>query len=143
MNPQTIRLIAAGAIVWYALGMPGTSTPIAPSAPYTGSMSAVHSASRSMDAHDRQGLSEALASAGKMLADDKAGLIKNTEDAQRFARGAIAYGYSSFSIQKYPQVASAMQSELERATGSVVTEETSEIRQKMSEALEEIGRAVR
>ena len=47
-----------------------------PSTPYTGSMTAVHASAEKMEKNDRQGLSEALTAASKMLEDDKAKLIK-------------------------------------------------------------------
>ena len=63
---------------------------LSPASPYTGSMTAVHEAANSMDKTDRQGLSEALTAAGKMLDDDKAKLIKKTSDIQSFTRGTMA-----------------------------------------------------
>ena len=141
MNLDLIRYFAAAGIIWFALQ--GNAPSISPAAPYNGLMRDVHTATRSMDAHDRQGLSEALTSASKMLAEDRAGLIKTTEDLQEFVKGSLAYGYSSFSIGKYPAAALAVQSELERAVGASIQAVTPEIRSKVAETLSEAGRAVR
>ena len=142
MNGSTIRLIAAAAIVWYALsgGMPG----VGPSAgPYTGSMGELHSAAAAMDPKDRSGLSEALDAASKMIANDKAGLLTTTESLQKAARGAIAFGYSTFSVNKYSNVASLIQADLEKAIGSDVVAITPDVRSKVAGVLSEASRAVR
>ena len=114
-----------------------------PSEPYTGSMTAVHSAANSMDKTDRQGLSEALTAASKMLDDDKAKLIKTTEDIQNFTRGSMAYGYSSFALAKYPEVSKAVQVELEKAVGDEITAVTPEIKNRTVATLEELSKAMR
>lgn len=143
MNSQVVRMAVAAGIVWYALGMPGLPPSVSPSAPYAGSLTAVHSATRDMVAADRQGLAEALAAAGRMLADDRAGLIKTTEDLQKFVRGTLAYGYSSFSVKKYPASAAAIQAELERVVGDKIEAVTPEKRAAVASMLEEAGRATR
>lgn len=114
-----------------------------PSEPYNGSMTAVHSAANSMDKTDRQGLSEALTSASKMLDDDKAKLIKTTEDIQNFTRGSMAYGYSSFALTKYPEVSKAVQVELEKAVGDEITAVTPEIKNRTVATLKELGQAIK
>ena len=113
-----------------------------PSEPYTGSMTAVHSAANSMDKNDRQGLSEALGAASKMLADDKAKLIKTTEDIQNFTRGSMSFGYSSFALQKYPDVSRAVQAELEKAVGDEIVPASPEIKDKTVKTLQELSRAI-
>lgn len=114
-----------------------------PSEPYNGSMTAVHSAANSMDKTDRQGLSEALTSASKMLDDDKAKLIKTTEDIQNFTRGSMAYGYSSFALAKYPEVSKAVQVELEKSVGDEITAVTPEIKNRTVATLKELGQAIK
>lgn len=96
-----------------------------------------------MDARDRQGLAEALQAAGRMIEDDRAGLLTTTEAVQRAARGAVAFGYTSFSTAKYPQVAAALQAELEKASGDTSAPATPALRQKIAGVLEEAARAVR
>lgn len=114
-----------------------------PSTPYTGSMTAVHSAAEKMEKNDRQGLSEALTAASKMLEDDKAKLIKTTEDIQNFTRGSMAYGYSSFALAKYPEVSKAVQVELEKAVGDEITAVTPEIKNRTVATLKELGQAIK
>lgn len=138
-----IRIAIAGGIVYFALtgGTPGGGG--TSSVPYTGSMTSVHSAASSMESPDKQGLSEALTAASKMLDDDKAKLIKTTEDIQQFTRGSMSYGYSSFSLGKYPEVSRAVQSELEKAVGSEIVPVTPEIKSKVVATLKELGDAIR
>ena len=146
MNPTTIRMILAAGIVWYALGgqIPGVSVPgVAPSGPYTGSMTALHTAAASMDPKDRAVLSEALAASGEMISADRAGLLTSTEALQKAARGSIAFGYSTFTVTKYPAVASLIQADLEKAIGSEVAAVTPEIRGKVAGVLSEAARALK
>jgi septal ring factor EnvC (AmiA/AmiB activator) len=114
-----------------------------PSTPYTGSMTAVHASAEKMEKNDRQGLSEALTAASKMLEDDKAKLIKTTEDIQNFTRGSMAYGYSSFALAKYPEVSKAVQVELEKAVGDEITAVTPEIKNRTVATLKELGQAIK
>ena len=143
MNPQTIRLIAAGAIVWYALGMPGVSSPTAPVAPYTGSQTAVHSVSRSMDAKDREGLSAALTAIGAMLKDDRMDAVKTAEDVQKIIQVGLNFGYSTFQVKSYPQVAQAVQDEIAKVVGAESGSIDSGKKSKIGDAVAELGRAVR
>ena len=114
-----------------------------PSTPYTGSMTAVHASAEKMEKNDRQGLSEALTAASKMLEDDKAKLIKTTEVIQNFTRGSMAYGYSSFALAKYPEVSKAVQVELEKAVGDEITAVTPEIKNRTVATLKELGQAIK
>jgi hypothetical protein len=138
--------IAGGALlIWVALGTPGIPTGggLLPSAPYTGSMSSLHSAAGSMDAKDRQGLSEALAAIGKMVSDDRLGAIKTSSDAQRGIQTMLNFSYSSFQTKKYPEVASAIESELSKAVGTEVGTLSSSDKARIGSLLEEMGRAVK
>ena len=139
---MNIRLAVAAAIVWYALGMPGLPSAVSVP-PYGGGLAALHTESRAMQPVDRQGLAEALSAAAKMLEGDRAGLLKTTEDVKEFVRGVVAYGYTSFSVAKYPQVAAAVQAELEKAVGGEVTAVTPEIRSRTAAALVQAAEAVR
>lgn len=96
-----------------------------------------------MESQDRAGLSAALTAASQMLRADTAGLLKTTEDLQEFVRGTTAYGYSSFALKKYPAVAAAVQTELEKAVGSEIKAVESSDRARVADTLEELGRAVR
>ena len=143
---NNVARIAGGALlIWVALGTPGMPTGggLVPSAPYSGSMSALHSAAGSMDAKDRQGLSEVMAATAAMVKDDRTQMIKTTEDVQKMIRGAMSFGYSTFSSSKYPAVASAVQSELERVVGSTIEPLDSGKRAAVVAALEEMARAIK
>ena len=137
------RIVIAAALVWWAVagssGLPSSSL----RQTYSGPMASVHSSAAGMDARDRQGLAEALQAAGRMIEDDRAGLLTTTEAVQRAARGAVAFGYTSFATAKYPQVAAALQAELEKASGDTSAQATPALRQKIAGVLEEAARAVR
>ena len=141
---NTLRAVLAAGIVYVALfGIPDGISPPVPGAGYSGPLTAAHTAAASMESQDRAGLSAALAASGKMLRSDPAGLLKTTEDVQEFVRGTTAYGYSSFSLKKYPDVADAVQAELEKAVGSEIKAIDSSDRARIADTLEELGRAVR
>lgn len=137
------RVAVAAALVLWALAGPSAVPFPSPRPAYTGPMSAVHAAAAGMDSRDRQGLSEALEAAGKMIDDDKAGLLTTTEAIQKAARGAIAFGYSSFAVGKYPKVAQSIQDELEKATGGFAVAASPAVRQRVAATLEEAAKAVR
>ena len=141
MNP--VRIVIAAALVWWAVAGSNGLPPSSPRQPYNGPMASVHSSAAGMDARDRQGLAEALQAAGKMIEDDRAGLLTTTEAVQRAARGAVAFGYTSFATGKYPQVAQAIQDELEKASGDKSAPASPALRQRIAGVLEEAARAVR
>jgi len=136
------RYAGAFVLVYVALyGIPENIDVVEPS--YNGPLMAVHEAAQSMDSNDRQGLSEALLAAGKMLRDDKANLVTNTEELQTFIKGAVAFGYTSFSVNKYPNVSQAVQQELKNTVGPVVTVLLPEVKQQTVDKLEELSKAIK
>ena len=143
---MNVRYIAAAAVLYFALTggkLPSIGPAGTPSGPYTGPLTALHDAAGQMDPKDRSGLSEALDAASKMIAEDKAGLLTTTEALQKAARGSIAFGYSTFSVKKYGNVASLIQAELEKAIGTEVVAVTPEVRGKVAASLADASRAVR
>jgi hypothetical protein len=148
MNP-TVRMILAAGIVWYALTggkIPGVSPAGGGSSgPYTGPLSALHSAASGMEARDRAVLSEAMAAAGEMLEADRLGLVTTTEELQRYIRAVTEFDYIGIGkpTQKYPNVAKAFQAELEKAIGTDVAQVTPAIRSAVVAALAEASKAVR
>ena len=142
MNGDLIRYAVAAAVLWYVFAGPAAVTP-GPAGPYTGTMSSLHTAAASMEAKDREVLSEALDAASKMISDDRAGLLTTTESLQKAARGAVAFGYSTFTATKYPAVASLIQADLEKAIGTDVVAVTPEVRSKVAGVLSEAARAIR
>ena len=146
MNGSTIRLIAAAAIVWYALsgGMPSVG-PVAPSGPYTGSMTALHDAAKTMDPKDRAVLAEAIGAAGDMLAADQLGLVSTTEELQRYVKAVTEFDYLGVGkpTTKYPAVAKAFQAELTKVIGSDVAPVTPAVRSAVAAALAESSKATR
>lgn len=148
MNSTTIRLVVAGALLWWGLGHPGFpgGGSIIPSVtPYTGSLTAAHSASRSMDAKDRQNLSEALSAGGEMLRADTRGLVSTTEAAQRYVAGILEFSYNGLGkpSQKYPSVADAISAEAKRVVGDTSGTFDAAARSRLADSLAELGRAIR
>lgn len=138
---DVIRFGLAGFLVYVAFY--GTPKGVELPQPYTGDLKNVNEAASQMAAEDRQGLSEALLAASKMLASDKANLVKTTEDLQRFVRGTVAYGYTSFALSKYPTVSAEVQKELETTVGPTVQAVTSDLRDKTVATLIELSKAVK
>jgi len=146
MNANVARLAGAAILVYLAMsgsipGVPGGSS----SGPYTGPLTALHSAAVSMEPHDRLVLGEALEAAGEMLDADKLGIISTTEELQRYIKAATEFEYQGLGkpTKKYPEVAKAIQAELSKAIGSDVAPVTSSMRRDVSAALVEAGKAVR
>lgn len=142
MNQKTIRIALAAGIIWYAVGGPGGSLPDIGGGQYSGSLRSVNEAAAKMAATDRTGLSESMNAAARMLEQDKAGLITSTEALQQFIRGTTAYGYSSFSVAKYPDVADAVQEQLEKAVGSKVGPLDPSTKNETVETLKELAKAI-
>jgi hypothetical protein len=144
-----LRPALAAAIVWYALGMPGL--PVTPggggggTVPYAGTLSALHAASRSMDAADRASLSEALTAAGEMLRADSRGLVDTTEAAQRYVSAVLEFSYNGLGQpkQRYPAVADAISAEMLRVVGDTAGAFDAAGRARLAESLAEAGRATR
>ena len=122
MNADFLRLAAGAAIVWFAFGGSIPGVPGVPGVtPYVGSLTALHQAAGSMEGGDRVGLSSTLDAAATMIESDRANAIATTEQLQAAIRATLAFGHTAFSTQKYPGVASALQAELEKASGVVRT----------------------
>jgi len=140
-----LRPALAAAIVWYALGMPGL--PVTPggggAAPYAGTLSALHTASRSMESKDKEGLSEALSAVAAMIRDDRLDAIKTTSDIQRMIETGLDFGYSTFQVKKYPAVGQAVQDEISKAVGTQEGTADAAIKAKVAGVIEEAARAVR
>ena len=136
-----IRYAVGAAVIWFALQ--DGPTPLTPSAPYTGSMTALHSESRSMEATDREGLHEALTAIGKMLSDDRMDAIATSSDAQKAIQVGLNFGYSTFQVKKYPQVASVIESELSKAVGTEIGTLSATDKSRIATLVEEMGRAVK
>lgn len=145
MTPQ-VRLLLAGGVVWYALGMPGVGGGgLAPSAPYTGRLTAVHSAASAMSSADRATLSAAMRAAGDALAADSRGLVNTTEAAQRFFVAVLEFSYVGMGKPqaKYPAVAKALADEMEAAVGTEVAALDAAGRQKLVDAFHEAAEALK
>ena len=144
MNADFLRLAAGAAIVWFAFGGSIPGVPGVPGVtPYAGSLTALHQAAGSMEGGDRVGLSSTLDAAATMIESDKANAISTTEQLQAAIRATLAFGHTAFSTQKYPGVASALQAELEKASGDTVGPLDSARRSAAVATLREAAKAVK
>jgi len=141
-----VRGVVAAALVYVALyGMPKSIGPVAPVIPdqsYQGSYKQVHIEAQKMEPVDRKGLSEALLAANKMLVDDHVGLVKTTEDLQSIVLGTISYGYTSFSVSKYPSMAKEIKKLLISTVGAKVQKVDDELKGNTVQLLAELSRAI-
>jgi len=144
MNSTAVRLAIAAGIAYYALsGGGGDSLPVMTDA-YSGSMTALHSSSRSMDSHDRAVMSAAFTTASDMLAADQRNIVSDTQKAQDFVVGVLSFSYVGVGqpATKYPMVADAVEAELKKIYGDDIKPLTSSEKQRVVEVLDEIGRAL-
>ena len=143
---QPVRLAVAAGVIWYALGMPGFQNGGGGGVvPYSGGATAVHTAARSMPAADRATLSAALIAAGDALAADSLGMVGTTETAQKFVKAVLEFSYAGMGkpAAKYPEVAAAIQKELEATFGTDIATIDAAKRSAISEKLRTVGAAVK
>ena len=113
--------------------------------PYTGPMTGVHSASRSMEEQDRIHLSDAFKAGGDMVNADGRGLIADTEKAQSFVVGILSFDYNGVfkPSAKYPALADSIEAELVKCIGDDIAPMSNADRSKFANCLTEIGKATR
>ena len=113
--------------------------------PYTGPMTGVHQASRSMEPQDRVWLSDAFTAGGAMAAADSRGLIADTEKAQSMVVGILSFDYNGVfkPSAKYPAIADAIEAELVKCIGEDIAPMSDADRSKFANCLKEIGAATR
>ena len=113
--------------------------------PYTGPMTGVHSASRSMTDQDRIWLSDAFKAGGDMVNADGRGLIADTEKAQSFVVGILSFDYAGVfkPSAKYPALADSIEAELVKCIGDDIAPMSNADRSKFANCLTEIGKATR
>ena len=143
MNNSTLRLAIAAGILWYAFGSGGGIVPSL--SPYAGPMKEVATAAGSMPSTDRRALSETMLAGSKMLDADKLGKVDTTEKFQSFVKTLLEFSYNGIGAPaaKYPTVARAIQTELEKATGPKVEKIDATKRSELSRTLKELSEALK
>ena len=118
---------------------------VVPVEPYTGTMTALHQTSRSMEEQDRAWLSQAFTAGGDMVAADSRGLIADTEKAQSMVVGILSFDYNGVfkPSAKYPELADAIEAELVKCIGDDIAPMSDADRSKFGNCLTEIGKATR
>jgi len=143
MNSTAIRFVLAAGLIYYALsGSDGGSTV---PASYTGSMTALHTASRSMDSADRQNMADGFAAGAKMVSADSRGLISKTDIAQNFLLALLEFDYQGIQApgKKYPAVAAEVEKVFTQTLGDDIKAMTDSDRSRLADSLREMSKALR
>jgi hypothetical protein len=147
-----VRIAIVLATLGYLFGGDGGGRPPKPEPvpcvvvePYTGPMTGVHQASRSMEDQDRIWLSDAFKAGGDMVNADGRGLIADTEKAQSFVVGILSFDYAGVfkPSAKYPALADSIEAELVKCIGDDIAPMSDADRSKFANCLTEIGKATR
>ena len=113
--------------------------------PYTGPMTGVHQASRSMEEQDRVWLSDAFTAGGDMAAADSRGLISDSEKSQSFVVGILSFDFNGVfkPSAKYPALADAIEVELVKCLGDEIRPLSDSDRTAFANCLKELGKSIR
>ena len=116
-----------------------------PAVEYTGSLKALHDASRSMEEQDRINMSMGFSAAADMLEADKRGLVSTTEIAQTYLLGIIEFNYAGLAkpSTKYPSVSKEVETVFADTLGDEVVPMNPSDRSKLAAQLQEMSKAVR
>ena len=150
-NGGTIRILIALALIGAIFSGGSDPKPKPEPVPcvvvpeYTGPMTGLHQASRSMEEQDRVWLSDAFTAGGDMVAADSRGLIADTEKAQSFVVGILSFDFNGVfkPSAKYPALADAIEVELVKCIGDDIAPMSDADRSKFGNCLKEIGKATR
>ena len=151
-NGGTIRILIALALIGAIFSGDGGPRPpkpepcvVVPVEPYTGPMTGVHQASRSMEEQDRIWLSDAFTAGGDMAAADSRGLLSDSEKSQSFVVGILSFDFNGVfkPSAKYPALADAIEVELVKCLGDEIRPLSDSDRTAFANCLKEIGKATR
>ena len=147
-----IRIAIVLATLGYLFGGDGGGRPPKPEPvpcvvvePYTGPMTGVHQASRSIEEQDRIWLSDAFTAGGDMAAADSRGLLAESEKSQSFVVGILSFDFNGVfkPSAKYPALADAIEVELVKCLGDDIRPLSDSDRTAFANCLKEIGKATR
>jgi hypothetical protein len=147
-----IRIAIVLATLGYLFGGDGGGRPPKPEPvpcvvvePYTGPMTGVHQASRTMEEQDRIWLSDAFTAGGDMAAADSRGLLADSEKSQSFVVGILSFDFNGVfkPSAKYPALADAIEVELVKCLGDDIRPLSDSDRTAFANCLKEIGKATR
>ena len=99
---------------------PDDPTPVVE--PYTGALTALHQASRSMDDKDRLNMSQGFAAGSDMLNADARNLVDTTVKANDYLVALLSFDYNGLGkpTAKYPAVADEIEKEALKVIGDEV-----------------------
>ncbi len=137
-----LRVAVVLATLGYLFGSEGGVTP---PAPYSGSLTALHQAGKSMESGDRSAMSDGFSAGADMVRADTRGLIKDTTTAQNFLLALLEFNYNGVGkpSAKYPAVSKEVEKVFTATLGDEVKPMTASDRGKLADALEEMGRSLR
>lgn len=113
--------------------------------PYTGPLTSLHQASRSMEEADRDAMSQGFTIGADQLEADKRGLVDKTDVAQTFLLALLTFDYNGVGKpgQKYPLVADEVQEVFTQTLGDEIQAMDAADRSRLAAQLREMGKAVR
>jgi len=113
--------------------------------PYTGPLTALHQASRSMEDADRDAMSQGFALGADQLDADKRGLVDKTDVAQTFLLALLTFDYNGVGKpgQKYPMVADEVEKVFVSTLGDDIKPMDAADRSRLASQLREMAKAVR
>ena len=126
-------------------GKPEPEPPAPVVEPYTGTLTALHQASRSMEEADRDAMSQGFALGADQLDADKRGLVDKTDVAQTFLLALLVFDYNGIGkpAQKYPSVADEVEKVFTSTLGDEIKPMDAADRSRLASQLREMAKAVR
>ena len=125
-------------------GRPEPEPPAPVVEPYTGSLTALHQATRQMAPEDRQSMSAGFALGADQIDADKRGLIDKTDVAQTFLLALLTFDYNGVGkpAEKYPAVADEVEKVFTDTLGDEIKPMNSSDRSRLSSSLREMSKAI-
>lgn len=125
-------------------GRPDPEPPPPVVEPYTGSLTALHQATRQMTPEDRQSMSAGFALGADQIDADKRGLIDKTDVAQTFLLALLTFDYNGVGkpAEKYPTVADEVEKVFTATLGDEIKPMDATDRSRLSSQLREMAKAV-
>ena len=125
-------------------GRPEPEPPAPVVEPYTGSLTALHQATRQMAPEDRQSMSAGFALGADQIDADKRGLIDKTDVAQTFLLALLTFDYNGVGkpAEKYPAVADEVEKVFTDTLGDEIKPMNSSDRSRLASSLREMSKAI-
>jgi len=125
-------------------GRPSPKPPTPVVEPYTGSLTALHQATRQMTPEDRQSMSAGFSLGADQIDADKRGLISKTDIAQTFLLALLTFDYNGVGkpAEKYPTVADEVEKVFTDTLGDEIKPMDNSDRSRLASSLREMSKAI-